>query len=155
VIRRLPLLLALSVGSCGYEVGNLYEIRDVKVDVFENTSDRRTQEFDLTDAVVHEIASRGIRVNARDAAYTLKGRIDEIVTPALVTQKGTDQTVVSSVRFSIEIRLIDANGSEIWKDRKIEQSSFTTARGENFETARQKVFDRLARWVVSRLEKQW
>ena len=78
MIRRLPLLLALAAGSCGYEVGNLYEIRDVKVDVFENNSERRTQEFDLTEAVVHEIASRGIRVNARDAAYTLKGKISEI-----------------------------------------------------------------------------
>src|SRR5205085_4178062 len=30
VIRRLPLLLALACSSsCGYEVGNLYEIRDV------------------------------------------------------------------------------------------------------------------------------
>jgi hypothetical protein len=155
VIRRLPLLLALAVGSCGYEVGNLYEIRDVKVDVFENNSERRTQEFDLTEAVVHEIASRGIRVNARDAAYTLKGKIHEIRTPPLVNQKNTDQVVVSSVWFSVEIRLMDANGNEIWKDHKVEQASFTVARGESFETARQKVFDRLARWVVSRLEKQW
>ena len=155
MIRRLPLLLTLIVGSCGYEVGNLYEIRDVKVDVFENNSERRTHEFDLTDAVVHEIASRGIRVNARDAAYTLKGRINEIRTPALVNQKNTDDTIVSSVWFSVEIRLMDAAGNEIWKDHKVEQASFTTARGESFETARQKVFDRLARWVVSHLEKQW
>ena len=155
MIRRLPLLLALAVGSCGYEVGNLYEIRDVKVDVFENNSERRTHEFELTDAVVHEIASRGIRVNARDAAYTLKGKIEEIRTPALVNQKNTDQVVVSSVAFSVDIRLIDANGNEIWKDRRVESASFTPSRGESFETARQKVFDRLARWVVAHLEKQW
>ena len=155
MIRRLPLLLTLAFGSCGYEVGNLYEIRDVKVDVFENNSERRTHEFDLTDAVVHEIASRGIRVNARDAAYTLKGKVNEIRTPALVNQKNTDQVIVSSVWFSVEIRLMDANGNEIWKDHRVETASFTTARGESFETARQKVFDRLARWVVSHLEKQW
>jgi hypothetical protein len=38
-VRPLPLLLALGCSSCGYEVGNLYEIRDVKVDIFENSSD--------------------------------------------------------------------------------------------------------------------
>ena len=155
MIRRLSLLLALAGSSCGYEVGNLYEIRDVKVDVFENNSEWRTQEFDLTQVVVHEIASRGIRVNARDAAYTLKGRINDVRTPALVNQKNTDQVIVSSVQFSVEIRLMDANGNEICKDHRVESASFTPARGESFETARQAVFDRLARWVVSHLEKQW
>jgi len=155
VIRRLSLLLALAGSSCGYEVGNLYEIRDVKVDIFENNSEWRTHEFDLTNAVVHEIASRGIRVNAKDAAYTLQGKITDIRTPPLVNQKNTDQTIVGSLLFSVEIRLIDANGNEVWKDHRIETASFTESRGESFETARQKVFDRLARWVVSHLEKQW
>ena len=155
MIRRLSLLLALTGFSCGYEIGNLYEIRDVKVDIFENNSERRTQEFDLTDAVVHEISARGIRVNARDAAYTLKGRILDIRTPSVVDQKNTDQVVVGSLMFSLEIRLIDANGNELWKDHRNESASFTAARGESFETARQKVFDRLARWVVAHLEKQW
>ena len=154
--RRLPLLLlALAASSCGYQVGNLYEVRDVKVDIFENSSERRTHEFDLTDAVVREMAARGIRVNARDAAYTLKGRILDIRTPSVVDQKNTDQVVVGSLLFSVEIRLIDAHGTELWKDVRNETSSFTTARGESFETARQKVFDRLARWVVAHLEKQW
>ena len=156
MIRRLPLLLlALAASSCGYEVGNLYEIRDVKVDIFDNSSERRTHEFDLTDAVVREMAARGIRVNARDAAYTLKGRILDIRTPSVVDQKNTDQVVVGSLLFSLEIRLIDAHGTELWKDIRNETSSFTAARGESFETARQKVFDRLARWVVAHLEKQW
>jgi hypothetical protein len=155
VIRRLSLLATLAASSCGYEIGNLYEIRDVKVDIFENNSERRTQEFDLTDAVVHEISARGIRVNARDAAYTLKGKILDIRTPSLVDQKNTDQVVVGSLLFSLEIRLMDANGNELWKDLRVESASFTVARGESFETARQKVFARLARWVVSHLEKQW
>lgn len=155
MIRRLPLLLALSCSSCGYEIGNLYEIRDVKVDIFENLSERRTHEFDLTEAIVHEIAARGIRVNAKDAAYTLKGRILDIRTPAVVEQKNTDQVVVGSLLFNLEIRLIDAHGNELWKDVRVEQAPFTAARGETFETARQRVFDRLARWVATHLEKQW
>ena len=155
VIRRLPLLLGLAVASCGYEVGNLYEFRDVKVDIFENASERRTHEFDLTETVVREMSARGIRVNAKDAAYTLKGRILDIRTPSVVDQKNTDQVVVGSLMFSLEIRLIDAQGTEVWKDLRNEAASFTLARGETFETARQKVFDRLARWVVAHLERQW
>jgi len=155
VIRRLLPLLALACSSCGYEVGNLYEIRDVKVDMFDTQSDRRTHEFDLTDAVVHKISARGIRVNAKDASYTLKGRILDIRTPSLVDQKGTDQVLVGSLLFTLEIRLLDANGTELWKDVKSETASFTAARGESFESARQKVFEHLARWVVTHFEKQW
>ena len=73
----------------------------------------------------------------------------------MVDQKTTDQVVVGSLLFNVEIRLIDANGNELWKHARTEQVSFTTARGESFETARQRVFDRLARWVASHLEKQW
>jgi hypothetical protein len=155
VIRLSLLLLALLLGSCGYEMGNLYEIRDVKVDMFDNQSERRTHEFDLTDSIVHEISSRGIRVNARDAAYTLKGTILDIRTPSLVDQKNTDQIVVGSLVISLEIRLIDANGGEVWKDHRTESASITAQRGETFESARQKVFDKLSRWVVSHLEKEW
>jgi hypothetical protein len=155
VIRRTAFLLALSLASCGYEIGNLYEIRDVKVDMFDNISERRTHEFDLTDAVVSEISSRGIRVNARDAAYTLKGRLLDIRTPSLVDQKNTDQTVVSSLTMTLEIRLIDQSGNELWKDIHTESSSITPQRGETFDSVRQKVFNRLSRWVVSHLEKEW
>lgn len=155
MIRPLAPLLGLLLGSCGYEIGNLYEVRDVKVDMFDNLSERRTHEFDLTDAVVHEIATRGIRVNARDAAYTLKGRILDIRTPSLVDQKNTDQIVVGSLAMTLEIRLLDASGTELWKDVRTETSSITAQRGETFESARQKVFNRLSRWVVSHLEKEW
>ncbi|HLY75047.1 MAG TPA: LPS assembly lipoprotein LptE [Planctomycetota bacterium] len=155
MIRRLAPLLALAFSSCGYEIGNLYEIRDVKVDVFDNISERRTHEFDLTDSIVHEISSRGIRVNARDAAYTLKGKILDIRTPALVDLKNTDQILVGSLSMTLEIKLIDSNGTEIWKDTRTENSSITAQRGETFESARQRIFDRLARWVVSHLEKEW
>lgn len=155
MIRRLAPLLALVFSSCGYEVGNLYEVRDVKVEMFDNQSERRTHEFDLTDSILREISVRGIRVNARDAAYTLKGRILDLRTPSLVDQKNTDQVLVGSLSLTLEIRLIDANGTELWKDVKTEAASITAQRGETFETTRQKVFDRLARWTVSHLEKQW
>jgi len=153
VRRFLPCILALS--SCGYAVGGLYEVRDVHVDILDNVSERRTHEFDLTSAIVHELTARGIRVNAKGAAYTLKGRITDIVTPSVVDQKNTDQVLVGSLVFRVQISLVSSEGAELWKDERVESVTFTGSRGESFETARQKVFDRLARWVVTHFEKDW
>lgn len=146
-----PVLL---LASCGYQVGNLYEIRDVKVNVFDTVSDRRVHEFDLTHAVVHEMAARGIRVNAKDAPFTLEGRILDIRTPTVV-EGAKDVQLVGAVLFRLEIRLLGSNREVVWRDEKTEQASLTSFRGETFETARQEVFDRLARWVVTHFEKEW
>ena len=153
------LLLAAGVvpTSCGYQWGGLYdEYRDagVQVNIFDNVSQRRTHEFDLTNAIVHEMSSRGMRVNASDAEYTLEGRILGIRTPSVVEGK-TDVILVGSLQFRVEIRLVDSNGEERWRDSRTETVSFVSARAETFDSARQEVFDRLARWAVSRFEKEW
>jgi hypothetical protein len=149
----LPLLLPL---SCGYQVGGLYEHRDVKVEIFDTQSDRRTHEFDLTNAVVHEMAARGIRVNAKEAPVTLRGRISDIRTPAVVDQTKTDVVLVGSLFYDVEIELVDnGTGRRLWSDRTSESVSFTSRRGQSLQSARAEIFDRLARWVVTRLEKEW
>jgi len=158
-LRLAPVLLALSLlegllAACGYQVGGLYETRDVRVEVFDNVSERRTHEFDLTGAVVSEMTSRGIRVNRRDAPVTLKGRIEEIRTPPVVDQAKTDSLLVGSLYYRLEIRLIRADGSEK-RDERIESVSFTPSRGESAESARKEMVDRLARWVVTHFEKEW
>jgi len=153
-MRRLPTFLPLLLGAC--QVGDLYEYKDVRVDVFDNVSERRTHEFDLTRAVLHEMASRGIRVNGKDAPHTLKGRILDLRTPAIVDQAKTDVLLVGSLLFQVEIWLVDnRTGGTVWKESRTEAASFTAARGESFQSARQEVFDRLARWVVTRFEKEW
>jgi hypothetical protein len=156
-VIRLPLLLALlPLGACcGYQPGGLYETRDVRVEVFDNVGERRGHEFDLTGAVVQEMISRGIRVNRRDAPVILKGRIEEIRTPPLVNQADTDQLLVGSLYYRVEVRLLQTDGQERWKDERVESVSYTPGRGESAETARREMVDRLARWVVTRLEKEW
>lgn len=156
-MTRLPLLPALLLlgACCGYRAGGLYETRDVRIETFDNVGERRTHEFDLTGAVAQEMVSRGIRVNRRDAPVTLKGRIEEIRTPPLVSQARTDQVTVGSLYYRVEIRLLQADGKERWKDERVESVSYTPSRGESAETARREMVDRLARWVVTRFEKEW
>lgn len=153
MIRAVPLLFVL-LASCGYGMGDLYQNRDVQVKIFDNVSERRTHEFDLTNAIVHEMASRGFRVNGKDAPVTLEGRILEIRNPSVVEGRN-DVVLVGSLLYRVEVQLTAKDGKSLWKDETIAQVSFTAQRAESLESARQAVFDRLARWVVTRFEKEW
>lgn len=150
----LPLLPALLL-SCGYEAGGLYPERDVAVRTFDNISERRTEELELTNVVVHEMTARGFRVNRSDAPLTLKARILDLRTPSLVDQRDTDDTLVSSVQVRVEAVLVDAQGQERWKEERTERVSFTPSRSESYLTARREAYDRVARWMISRLERPW
>jgi hypothetical protein len=156
VIRRSALLLLLpALGACGYEVGGLYPERDVRVETFDNVSERRAHEFELTGGVVRELLSRGFRVNGGGAPRVLRGRIMDMRTPSVVDQVDTDQVLVGSLTVRLEIALSTADGQELWRDERLERVTFTPSRSEGFETARREAFDRLARWVVAHFEKEW
>ena len=146
-------LTCLSLASC-YSVGGLYAVRDVKVRVFDNVTERRTHEFDLTYAVEREMTARGLRVNESGAPYTLEGRILDMRTPSVVSGD-LDVVVVGSISLRVEIRLVDAEGREIWRDERTDSVSFTSKRGQTFDSARFEAFDRVARWVVAHFEKEW
>jgi hypothetical protein len=151
-----PLLSSLFFfAACGYSAGGLYEHRAVRVRLFDNNDERRLHEFDLTRAVVRELQAGGVRVNTADAPVELVGSIVEITQPTAVEGK-QDVVVVGSVVFRIQLVLRDLRtGRDLSTAERVESASFSTARAETLETARQEVFDRLARWVVTRLEKDW
>ena len=155
MIRLAPAVLLLLV-SCGYRIGGLYEDYQagVRVDIFDNQTERRTNEFDLTSTVTREMASRGLRVNVPGAPYALRGRIRDLRTPSVVEGE-TDAVLVGSLYLLLEIELVNAQGDRLWSDRKAETAAFAASRGETFETARREAFDRLARWVVTHFEKEW
>lgn len=154
--RRAPAaLLCTLLSACGYELGGLYPDRDVRVETFDNVSERRTHEFELTGSVVRNLVSRGFRVNGSDAPLVLRGRILDMRTPSVVDQVDTDQLLVGSLTVRLEISLHGADGREIWRDERLERVSFTPSRAEGFETARREAFDRLSRWVVTHFEKDW
>ena len=154
-MRRTVGLSVLLLSSCGYSAGGLYEHRAVKVGLFDNKDERRLHEFDLTRAVVRELQADGIRVNSSDAKVEVHGAIQEITQPTAVEGK-QDVVVVGTVAFRLQVVLRDlASGKDLKTEERVESASFSTARGESLETARQEAFERLARWVASRLERDW
>ncbi len=148
----LPMLAALA--SCGYQVGHLYDPLDVRVEIFDNITERRGHEFDLTEVVVREMSSRGFRINSPQARHTLKGRILEIRTRSTV-EDPVDAVLVGSLLFRVEVTLTGDGGVPVWSEVRTESVSFTPRREQTLETIRRQVFDRLARWIVARFEKGW
>ncbi len=153
--RAAVVLLPALLSACGYTAGGLYEHRSVRLRIFGNNDERRLHEFDLTRSVARELQADGIRVNSPGAPVELIGQIQEITQPTAVEGK-QDAVVVGSVSFRLQLTVRDTAGARDLKvEERVESASFSTARGESLETARQEVFDRLARWVVTRLEKDW
>lgn len=149
------LLGAVLVTGCGYRIGNLYEVRGVSVPVFNNQTERRLSEFELTNAVIRDIRACGVAVNRPDTDWELRGEITDIDQPTVVEGR-QDVVIVGSVDVKIQVELIDKKtGQTLWKDSRRETAPFSQSRGRSLETARAEVFDRLARWIVSKLEKDW
>ncbi len=154
-MRRVGLLLPLLALSCGYRVGSLVAHRDVGLEIFDNRTERRTHEFDLSALIAREMAGAGIAVNTPEAPVNLVGNIVNFDEPAIV-ETGEDDVLIGSVSIRVELSLVDArDGRVLWTDSRAEAATFATARGESKDTAKQEVYARLARWAVSKLEKEW
>ncbi len=156
-MRPATLAVLAILAGCGYSVGPdaLYAHRSISISVADNTTERRTHEFDLTGAVIRQLQASGITVNASDAGARLEMTIIDIRQPALVESQ-LDAVTVGSVGFRIRVRLVDAgSGKELRMEEHEEHAAFTSARGETVDTARRQVFDRLARWTATTLEKDW
>jgi hypothetical protein len=155
MMRSSALIGILVAAGCGYSAGGLLEYESVFVDIFDNVDERRTHEFELTRAVNRELQMRGVRVNDPAAPVKVRGRILEITEPSVVEGSG-DVVVVGAVSFKLEVTVVNReSGKEISKSEKVESATFSSGRLESRETARRKVIDRLAEWVVTRLEKDW
>jgi hypothetical protein len=146
-----------ALAGCGYAVGpdELYAHRSVRVDIADNIDERRTHEFDLTQVLVRQLQASGVRVNQPDATTRMLVDITEVREPALVEAE-LDRVTVGSVAVRIRVRLVDvATGAETLSEEHIEAVPFAPDRGRTRDTARAEVFDRLARWATSKLEKDW
>ena len=144
---------AAALGGCGYTVGSLIEHRAVSLPLFGSNSERRGHEFDLHKAVSKEFQAQGVAIDPA-ADIEVRGLILDITAPTLV-EDPSDRPQVGSVAVKVEITLISRpSGREIRKRVLEESAPFSTPRFETLETARQQVIDRLARRVVSLLEKE-
>ena len=149
-------VLCFGVG-CGYAIGHdaLYQVRSVEMRILYTRSERRLHEFELSQAVSRELLGSGIRVNSPSAKHVLTGRIEAFEQPVLVVD-ANDVPLVGSVSVRLRIQLTEKNKKEpIVEEVRTESAGFTNQRNESAETARREVFDRLARWVVTKLERRW
>ena len=145
--------VAVVVAGCGYSVGGLIEHRSVYLPIFGSDSERREHEFELHRAVSRELMTQGV-TNKADADLEVRGKILDITEPTLV-EDPANRPQVGSVVFRVEIKLISRpSGREIAKRVLEESAPFSTPRLESRETARQAVIDRLARRIVTMLEKE-
>ena len=142
-----------ALAGCGYSMGGLIEHHSVYLPIFGSESERRGHEFDLHRSVASELATRGVRLH-EDAELEIRGKILDITEPTLV-EDPADRPQVGSVAFRVEIVILSRpSGREISRRVLEESAPFSIPRLESRETARQAVIDRLARRVVSMLEKE-
>lgn len=149
-------LLLAALAGCGYTTGRLYAYDALAVPIFENEDARRINEFGLTDAVVRELQSNGVAVNAASARHRLEGRIVAIDQPRLAEDRDSN-VIVGSFSVLVEIRVVEtATDREVveWINRRF-AASFAVGRGQTLETARAQVFDQIAKWVMEQLEESW
>lgn len=155
-VPRVFLSGLLLAAGCGYQTGNLYRVDHVSVPIFENTSDQRINEFDLTDVVVREIQAGGVLVNPAAPRYVLKGRISLIDQPHGAEDR-EGRVTVGGFAVGVTVELIDARTRQAVRPMatRVFSASFAIGRGQTLETARAQVFDRIAKWVMEQLEKGW
>lgn len=151
----------MAASGCGYSSGELYrsDIRTVAVDIFETKEFRRDLEFQLTEAVKKRISmDTPYKVASREKADTiLKGEVLEerqaSFAPDYLTRMPRDRQMNMVVRMQ-------------WKDLRsgamlvdspilIEATDFLPPAGESEGYARQKVMDRVARKIVSKMYSDW
>ncbi|OHB69747.1 MAG: hypothetical protein A2W23_02285 [Planctomycetes bacterium RBG_16_43_13] len=154
-MSRISVLLLLVAVGCGYNVGGLYEVKSVSVPIFENSTLRRMYEIELTEVVTRHLQAQGIKVNMVDTEYELLGEIADYDRPSAVETK-SDQVIVGTVVIKLNVKLKNKKtGAIMMEDSKTETAQVVGARGETEDVVREEVFDRLARWVATRLESKW
>jgi hypothetical protein len=165
-VNRFVLASALlAFAGCGYRLGEptIEGARSVAVSIPENQTLRRGNEFGLGG---HEFdLGREIcdMVMARteydlmpegDADLTARVEIVEYETPFLVADQ-SDRPLVSDVAVKVLLKIRRRDGTVVYEGDRREVGYLVPGRDEDEGTARAEAFEKIARWVVSRLEGGW
>jgi hypothetical protein len=165
-VRRLALGLACAVlAGCGYTLGEPTRpgAKSVAVLIAENLTLRRGNEFgvgghelDLTQQIRDAVLARTAYDLApeTDADLVADVQILSYDTPFLVSDEA-DQAIVSNVSIAIRLRIRKRDGTVVYDGQRTEKGFLVPSRDEDEGAARAEAFERLARWVVSRLEGDW
>ncbi len=146
--------------SCGYSSAPLYRYDSqnttVSIPVFENRTNWRNLELDVTQNVVEQVTARTPfrLVDQENADLVIRGEITEVSRPVL-SEGDLDSVIRSSVRYNVNVKIKNRSTGEVLQEETDAFSaSFAQARGKSEEAARQEVQHDIGTWVVGLLQKK-
>lgn len=169
LVRQAALwLVAVCAAGCGYHVGAPFsqEIRSVHVPIFQSNSNRRSIEYQLTEAVQKQIQQRSHfrLVKDEDADTRLTGRIIDLRKTALGQTELSDPRELQ-LNLLVEVTWEDLRTGEVLKQQRVPlppemlqlaaQAEFAPEVGQSLATADESVINRLARNIVDMMETPW
>ena len=160
--------LLLSSAGCGYTIGAPFsqEIRSVHVPIFKSGSNRRSVEYQLTEAVQKQIQQRTHfrLVKESEADTRLTGRIVDLRKSVLGQTQFSDAREVQ-INLLVEVTWEDLRTGKIIGQQRVPlppemlqlaaQAELAPEVGQSLATADQNVIDRLARNIVDMMETPW
>jgi hypothetical protein len=164
-MRAAILLAAAFLGGCGYTAGEPSRpgVTSVAVPIARNMTLRRGNEFglggheiDLTNEIRSVVLARTpyeLRA-AGDADISAEVEILSFDTPFLV-EDPQDRPLVTNVSIEIRLTIRDRAGKVLSTATRRESGYLVPSRDEDEAAARAEAFEKLARWVVARLEGGW
>jgi hypothetical protein len=163
------LALTLSLGGCatdpnrGYAFGETYDdsIRTIAVPIFDNSTQSRTLEVTLTNAIIKQIQTRTPwRIAESAGADTiLRGSLDNVTLRSLSRIPGVGYVQEQAVTLTVSYQWRDNRTGDILSGRTRLGASATfipSAGGnERIEHAQREAIEELAAEIVSQLRSSW
>lgn len=165
---RLAFCLLIFAPGCGYTVGNNFtrDIKTVAVPIFENDTNRRGLQFQLTEAVQSEITKRTPYRLAKglDADTRLTGRITSVKKNVLGETRFDDPRELQ-MTMMVEVRWEDMRTGQVLAQQEIplspdaipmtSQSEMAPEVGQSLATAMDESMQQMARKIVQLMEIPW
>lgn len=159
IVVSLTLLAMLS--GCGYTVGGPFraDVKTIYVDMFESREFRRDLEFMLTEAVKKRIGTdTPYRLASREKADTiLTGEVLEQRQAAFAPDFRTRQPRDKQLNLAVRVEWKDLKtGRILFEQRALLQAvDYLPPAGESEKFAQQKVIERMAARIVSKMYDEW
>jgi Lipopolysaccharide-assembly len=162
------LLMITSLAGCGYTVGNDFrtDIKSVHVPIFDNTTNRRGIEFQLTEYVQKEITKRAQYRLAKglNADTKLTGKIVSFRKDVL-GETAQDDPRELQISLMVQVKWEDIRTGNILAQEELplspdaipmtSQAEFAPELGQSFATALDQAMQGMARKIVNLMETPW
>lgn len=169
-IGRLLVCLSLSLSptGCGYSVNSAFnrDIKTVAVPIFDNDTNRRGLEFQITEAVQKEITKRTPYRLAKglDADTRLTGRIVGFRKDVMGETRYDDPRELQ-LTLTVKVRWEDLRSGQVLAQQEIplspdaipmsSQAEFSPEVGQSLATGLNDAFQLMARKIVNMMELPW